>query len=279
MRLMQTVHGRYLVGQRGGLEMQPDLIDRYLRDLCARGRAKGTINLYRLYLGQLYYFLPADKCIRADTLENWQQHLHRKGYTARTINVHLSAANSFLQFCGRRDLQMEIRLPEKKAETPTATRAEYIRLLQAARNDGKERLYLLIKMFGATGLSVSSLPDVTVAAVERGVIETEKKEHIHLPDCLRQELLDYARRQGVRSGQVFLTRSGRPVSRTNVTDSIRHLCHTAQVAEEKGNPRCLRRLYRDTRKNIQASLDLLLEQEYTRLLEQEQLAIGWTERE
>ena len=278
MRLMQTVHGRYLVGQRGGFEMQPDLIDQYLRDLCARGRVNGTINLYRLYLGQLYRFLPEDKCIRPDTLERWQQHLHRKGYTARTINVHLSAANSFLQFCGRRDLQMEIRLPEKKAETPTATRAEYIRLLQAARNDGKERLYLLIKMFGATGLSVSSLPDVTVEAVERGVIETEKKEHIHLPDCLRQELLDYARRQGVRSGQVFLTRSGKPVSRTNVSDSIRRLCRDAQVPEEKGSPRCLRRMYQQTREDMQQNITALLDQAYERLLEKEQQSVGWDTR-
>ena len=275
MRLMQTVHGWYLVGQRSGIVMQPDLIDRYLRDLCARGRAKGTINLYRLYLGQLYYFLPADKCIRADTLENWQQHLHRKGYTARTINVHLSAANSFLRFCGRRDLLMDFRLPEQTVETPAATRAEYIRLLQAARNDGKERLYLLIKVFGATGLSVSSLPDVTVEAVERGVIQTEKKERIHLPDCLRQELLDYARRQGVRSGQLFLTRSGKPVSRTNVSDSIRRLCRDAQVPEEKGNPRCLRRMYQQTREDMLQNITALLDQAYDRMLENEQLTAGW----
>ena len=278
MRLRQSVHGRYLVGQRGGLEMQPDLIDQYLRDLCARGRVNGTINLYRLYLGQLYRFLPEDKCIRPDTLERWQQHLHRKGYTARTINVHLSAANSFLRFCGRRDLQMDIRLPEQTAETPTATRAEYIRLLQAARNDGKERLYLLIKMFGATGLSVSSLPDVTIEAVERGVIETEKKEHIHLPDCLRQELLDYARRQGVRSGQLFLTRSGKPVSRTNVSDSIRRLCRDAQVPEEKGSPRCLRRMYQQTREDMQQNITALLDQAYERLLEKEQQSVGWDTR-
>ena len=275
MRLRQSVHGRYLIGQRGGLVMQPDRIDRYLEDLLERGRAKGTINLYRLYLGQLYHFLPADKCIQPDTLGRWRQQLHSQGYTVRTINVHLSAANSFLRFCGRRDLLMDFRLPEQTVETPAATRAEYIRLLQAARNDGKERLYLLIKMFGATGLSVSSLPDVTVAAVERGVIETEKKEHIHLPDCLRQELLDYARRQGVRSGQLFLTRSGRPVSRTNVSDSIRRLCRDAQVPEEKGNPRCLRRMYQQTREDMLQNITALLDQAYERLLENEQHSVGW----
>ena len=275
MRLRQSVHGRYLIGQRSGLVMQPDRIDRYLEDLRARGRVKGTINLYRLYLGQLYHFLSADKRIQPDTLGRWRQQLNSQGYTVRTINVHLSAANSFLRFCGRRDLQMDIRLPQETAEMPTATRAEYIRLLQAARNDGKERLYLLIKMFGATGLSVSSLPDVTVAAVERGVIETEKKEHIHLPDCLRQELLDYARRQGVRSGQLFLTRSGRPVSRTNVSDSIRRLCRDAQVPEEKGNPRCLRRMYQQTREDMLQNITALLDQAYERLLENEQHSVGW----
>ena len=65
------------------------------------------------------------------------------------------------------------------------------------------------------------------------------------------------------------------MNRTNVTDSIRRLCREAQVPEEKGNPRCLRRLYLDTWEGIRRSLEVLAEQSYERLLEEEQETAGW----
>ncbi|MCI8479260.1 MAG: hypothetical protein HFE97_13175 [Oscillospiraceae bacterium] len=67
------------------------------------------------------------------------------------------------------------------------------------------------------------------------------------------------------------------MSRTYVTLSIRQLCRAAQVPEEKGNPRCLKRLYQATRSGIEENIALLAEQAHDRLLEQEQLEIGWTE--
>ena len=91
----------------------------------------------------------------------------------------------------------------------------------------------------------------------------------------KMELLDYARRGGYRSGPVFLTREGTPMSRTYVTISIRQLCRAARVPEEKGNPRCLKRLYQSTRAGIEANISLLVEQAHDRLLESEQSHIGW----
>ena len=276
MRLMQNVHGRYFMRQERGFTIRPDMVDSYLDALRKAKRARGTIDSYRLYLKQLYHFLPEDKCIRSDTLERWRELLHSRGYTARTINVHLSAANSFLRHYGRRDLQLDCQLPIEKPVLPELSRTEYLRLLQAAKQLGKERLYLLIKLFGTTGMPVNGLSDVTVEAVEDGVIPLgENKEGIRLPACLRQELLNYARRQGIRSGKVFLTRAGKSLSRTNVTDAIRHLCRDAQVPEEKGSPRCLRHMYQQTRKEMLQNISTLLDQQYERLLESEQIAAGW----
>ena len=59
---------------------------------------------------------------------------------------------------------------------------------------------------------------------------------------------------------------------------IRQLCAAAKVPEEKGNPRCLKRLYQSTRAGIEDNIALLVEQTHSRLLEQEQLEIGWEER-
>ena len=47
---------------------------------------------------------------------------------------------------------------------PELTRTEYLRLLQTARALGRERVYLLVKLFGTTGLTVQELEKVTVEA-------------------------------------------------------------------------------------------------------------------
>ena len=98
-----------------------------------------------------------------------------------------------------------------------------------------------------------------------------------LPECLRRELLDYARRQGLTAGPVFCTRNGKGMSRTQVTAEIQSLCRDARVDEAKGNPRCLRKLYLATRTDIERSVRLLAEQAYERVLDAEQLAAGWGE--
>ena len=42
------------------------------------------------------------------------------------------------------------------------------------------------------------------------------KEIIRFPDAVCRELLDYAGRQGIRSGHIFLTRAGKIIDRTYV---------------------------------------------------------------
>ena len=160
------------------------------------------------------------------------------------------------------------------------TRNEYLRMLQTARTLGRERVYLLVKLFATTGFPLQELPKVTVEAVQEGAAEAESNgvtQTIHFPDFLREELLEYIRRKGILSGPVFLTRSGEPMSRTNVSTGIRQLCTAAQVPEEKGNPRCLRKLYLSARAEIEANVALLIEQAVQRQLETEQALIGWDE--
>lgn len=198
-----------------------------------------------------------------------------------TINSFLSVSNSYLHFAGHRECQLIGQMELKSSPQPELTRAEYLRLLQTARALGKEKIYLLIKLFGSTSLTVQELPKVTVEAVETGrvtVVFNRVKSVVRIPEPLQKELSDYARRNGYLSGPIFLTRSGAPVNRTYVSAAIRSLCADAQVPEEKGNPRCLKRLYRATLGGIENNISLLVDQAMNRLLEQEQLSVGWEER-
>lgn len=258
----------------GALAVTPELVEEFLSGLIDRGRKKGTADAYRRYLIKIYGLLPEDKCIRAGGLNRLRERLLAEGCAPSTVNSYLSAANSLLEFCDRRELQYNTTQKHDKTEQPSLTREEYLRLLDTARRTGKERTYLLAKVFAATGLHLRDLPRLTVEAATEGYIYV-KNYNIRVPGCLREELLSYARRRHVTTGPIFVTRRGRPMDRTTVTAALQVLCSGSRVAEEKATPRCLRKLYLRTQADIQANVSQLVEQAHEQILETEQQRIGW----
>ena len=161
---------------------------RYLDSLAARGRRRETIQVYRPKLEAFYHFLPEDKRVAADTLELWRAALLREGYSLCTANTHVSAANGLLAYLGRRDLQLIGQLDTEEEIQPELSRTEYLRLLATARNLGRERTYLMVKVFALTGIRVSELNRVTVRAVEEGRVLTAcdgRAQYVLFPACLR----------------------------------------------------------------------------------------------
>ena len=248
---MPTAEARELqtMPDQAGVRIGPEEIRGYLEGLSARGRSRGTVQIYAARLRALYDGLPPDKRIAPGTLAAWRQALLERGYSPGTVNTHLSAANGLLDYLGRRDLQLMGQLEaDSAASQPELTRVEYLRLLQAARTLGRERTYLLVKVFALTGIRVRELPQVTVEAV---------------------------RRQGLAAGPVFVTRNRRTMSRTQVTAEVQALGRDARVEEAKCTPRCLRKLYQAAQADIERSVRLLAEQTYQRMLDAEQLSAGW----
>lgn len=261
-----------------GVLLTQESIEQFLDACQSRGRVEGTLQWYRRGLNRLYQALPEDKFIRQGALERWREELVEMEYTPGTVNMFLSIANSYLDFVGHRECQLASQLKPKSSLQPELTREEYVQLLRTAKALDKERLYLLVKLFASTGLSVQELPNVTVEAVQKGEIvhfPHKVEQRVRIPECLRKELLGYIRRNGYTSGPIFQNKDGGPLNRTYVSIAIRRLCVEARIPEEKGNPRCLKRLYQNTRSDIENNVAMLVEQALDRVLEREQRAIGW----
>lgn len=261
-----------------GVLLTQESIEQFLDACQSRGRVEGTLQWYRRGLNRLYQALPEDKFIRQGALERWREELVEMEYTPGTVNMFLSIANSYLDFVGHRECQLASQLKPKSSLQPELTREEYVQLLRTAKALDKERLYLLVKLFASTGLSVQELPNVTVEAVQKGEIihfPHKVEQRVRIPECLRKELSGYIRRNGYTSGPISQNKDGGPLNRTYVSIAIRRLCVEARIPEEKGNPRCLKRLYQNTRLDIENNVAQLVEQALDRVLEQEQSAIGW----
>ena len=169
------------------LRLTEECIASFLEELARKGRTPGTLDTYQRNICSLYDALPEDKTLLPGTLDRWQQDMLAEGYSPRTVNTRLSVANHLVAFLGRRELQTRGTLQIGEGGTPELTRREYLRLLSTARILGKERIYLLVKLFGSTELAVGDLEQLTVEAL-RG----EEACPVRLPDFLRRELLDYA---------------------------------------------------------------------------------------
>ena len=96
-----------------------------------------------------------------------------------------------------------------------------------------------------------------------------------LPGMTGEELLDYIRRQKIVSGAVFLSRDGKPLSRSAIHHYVNIVSQEAKVEPEKANPRCLWKMYQNVQDGIEENIHVLIRQAYEEMMEKEQMSIGW----
>lgn len=260
--------------------LTPAMIEDFLASQREKNRGEQTLEAYRRSLTKLYRWLPEGKQLTAGTAQGWKEWMEGQEVSPRSINNRLSALNSLYDYLGCREFQIRDFLAGPEIIQPELTRREYLRLLQAARQQGKEKTYLLIKLLGGAGVRPQELSQLTVESVEAGRMELSYhngrgQRVARLPRGLREELLDYVRRHSLRTGPIFRTSGGDPVSRTYVFRLLRSVSHAAQVEEEKATPRCLWNMYCGTRDTILNNISILADQAYDRMLEEEQRTVGW----
>lgn len=175
-----------------------------------------------------------------------------ESHTIASANSMIAAVNTFLRFMEWTDccvkqykVQRKVFCPEEKE----LTKEEYIRLLNTAKNSGDERLNLIIQTICGTGIRVSELQYITVEAVERGEATVSCKNKIRtvfIVKQLRKLLLQYAKKNGITTGLIFITRNGKPISRCNIWRDMKSLCEQAGVNSAKVFPHNLRHLFAKT---------------------------------
>ena len=181
-------------------------------------------------------------------------------YAPASVNAALSSLNSFFNFMEWYDLRVKNLKIQKQIFASTdkeLTKAEYDRLLQAAKQKKNERLYLLMQTICSTGIRVSEVRYVTVEAVTRGIAEINckgKRRQVFLPKQLCQILKQYIKQQKINSGAVFVTKNGNPLDRSNIWSDMKKLCKTANVSEKKVFPHNLRHLFARTYYSLQKDI-------------------------
>lgn len=242
------------------------------------GNKPETIAEYRRILQKFQKELLPEEVLRENTLQQWKNTMQQEGKLAvRTINRRLAVVNQYLHFMGERNWQVSC-MPLSDTAQTVLQRGEYIRLLQAAKQQKKEQLYFIIKSICTLGLHIWELPQMTVDFVKAGsgvFCGNEQERKVVIPRSFQRELVDYCKRNNMESGAIFRSQRGTNIHRITINAAMKQLCQMADVAPEKVNPRCLLRLYEQTQNQLQDNVSMLLMQYYDKLLEAEEMMTGW----
>lgn len=246
--------------------MDPALIDAFERMLIEEEKCASTRKKYVRDVKALFAYLGEPGCVTKAAVIAYKQHLTER-YAVATVNAMLASINSFFKKMSWYDCVVKSLRVQQAAFRPPErelTKAEYYRLLQTAKAQGNERLYLLMQTLCGTGIRISELPFITVEAVAAGrarVTLKGKTRAILLPAALCRELRRYTRARRIQTGSVFVTSGGRPVDRSNVFREMKAICTEAGVDPRKVFPHNLRHLfactYYQAEKDISHLADLL----------------------
>lgn len=227
------------------------IIGEFCRYLQCEEKRDNTIEKY-IHDARMFADFTGNRDISKETVIAYKKQLIEKNYAVRSINSMLSSLNSMFSFLDWPDckvksikIQRQIYWPEEKE----MTKAEYMRLVNAAKRKGNDRLNLLLQTICGTGIRVSELQFITVEAAKNGeaVVSCKGKTRtVFLVRDLQKKLLLYAKDQRIRSGVIFITRNGKPMSRTNIWREMKNLCFEAGVRPTKVFLHNLRHLFART---------------------------------
>lgn len=227
----------------------PNHLTAFREHLFCEEKSETTIEKYMRDVFSFFKFAAGRKVTKEMTVA-YKQLLIEKNYAVRSINSMLAGVNSLLKFLAWDDCKVKSLRVQRQTymtEEKELTKAEYLRLLQASKN--QHQLNLVIQTICGTGIRVSELRYFTVEAIERGsvVIQCKNKTRtILIPGKLKRMLLDYSKKEKILSGTVFITKYGNPLDRSNIWSQMKALCRTAQVNESKVFPHNLRKLFART---------------------------------
>lgn len=211
-------------------------------------KSENTIEKYLRDVRAFSVYLNGDE-ITKEAVIAYKSKLLSMNYAVRSINSMLASVNGLFSFLGWADLKVKsIKLQRQIycSEERELTKAEYMRLVNTAKQKGNERLNLILQTICGTGIRVSELQYITVEAVKCGeaiVSLKGKTRTIFIVRELQKKLLRYAAEQGISSGTIFITRTGRPLNRTNIWREMKNLCEQAGVNPQKVFSHNLRHLF------------------------------------
>ena len=224
-----------------------NILEDFKKYLILQEKSSATVEKYIRDISAFIRFEEGKEITKEIVIE-YKKYL-QENYAVRSVNSMLASINGLFSFLAWFELkvkslklQQQVFCPEEKE----LTKAEYTRLCKTAKRNHNERLNLILQTICGTGIRVSELQFITVEAVKNNeaVVSLKgKTRSVFIVKELKKKLLRYATKQNIKSGMIFITRTGKSISRTNIWREMKALCVEANVNPQKVFPHNLRHLF------------------------------------
>lgn len=221
-------------------------IERFREYLLDEEKSEATIEKYIRDINAFYSFSGEE--FDKNIVIRYKQKITAE-YAIRSVNSMIASINAFFSFMGWNEFKVKALKIQQQIYCPVEkelTKSEYFRLCKTAERNGNERLSLILQTICGTGIRVSELQFITVEALKRGeaIVNCKgKRRTVFIVKELRKKLLGYAKIHRINAGSVFITRTGKAISRTNIWREMKKLCTKAEVNPSKVFPHNLRHLF------------------------------------
>ena len=215
----------------------------YLR---STGKSENTINAYQTTVN--LFFSSYTEC-NSVNLSAFKTQLIEK-YCPRTVNLRVSAMNSYLEYC-KSDLRIQtIRFKQQTFVENVISFADYECLKTGLKKDGNQLWYFLVRFLGSTGSRINELLQFKVEHVKLGHADLYAKggkiRRIYIPDSLQTEVMEWLREIKLQSGFIFTNARGYPMSAKGVSSQLKKLAARYGIDVSVVYPHSFRHMFAKT---------------------------------
>ena len=236
-------------------EMSLESVNEYKKYLIDEEKSSVTVEKYIRDIIAFSKWIGTRELTKSEVLE-YKEELTEK-YAPTSVNSILASLNGFFSYMEWFALKVKNLKIQRKifcGSEKELSKSEYERLLKAANDKKNDKIYHIMQTICSTGIRVSELKFITVEALTAGQTTVRMKgkfRTIILPKELCRLLKKYAAEHAIKTGSIFITRTGKPIDRHSVWKCMKQLCETANVAKEKVFPHNLRHLFARTYYSLQ----------------------------
>lgn len=223
-------------------------LSEFKQQLIENEKSRATVEKYLRDMRTFLAFAGENREITKELVISYKQYLAGH-YELTSANSMLAALNQFFKMFGWDSCKVKAFKVQRqlcRTKERDLSREEYVRLLKTAKRRNQVWLYLIMLTICSTGIRISELPFITVNALStrRARVSLKGKSRIVIlsPELCR-ELRRYAKEKGIRTGSIFVTRSGKSIDRSNILHAMKKLCQEAGVERSKVFPHNLRHLF------------------------------------
>lgn len=147
-------------------------------------------------------------------------------YKPKTVNLGIQAINKYLDFIGKSNLRLKgVKLQLKTFVDNVISMPDYTFLKEKLKEDKEDLWYFLVRFMGATGARVSEVVKFKVEHIHVGYFDVYGKggkvRRLFIPIALRREAEDWINRIGLKSGYLFLDKTGKIIKTSNIRHHLK----------------------------------------------------------